>query len=211
MKTYHIIQFIILVFTIHTPQFLSADTIPDSTQIYGVWDIEGSPYTIMGLATIPEDSTLTIEPGVRVEFKSSTIDSAFVIQYIDVGFIKAYGNIVAIGTETDSITFAPSGEGRWGTVNFFDVIEASNFKYCNVTLSRSIGDELIPGESYIGGLGFFDSPVAIENSRITDNSFGIYCSGSEFIINNNDIVGNNWTGIGIFESSGCIKDNFIYC
>ena len=210
MKTYHIIQFIILVFTIQTPQLLSADTIPDSTQIYGVWDIEGSPYTIMGLATIPVDSTLTIDPGVRVEFKSSTNDSAFIIQYIDVGFIKAYGNIVAIGTETDSITFAPSGEGRWGTVNFFDVIETSSFKYCNVTLSRSIGDEQIPGENYIGGLGFFNSPATVENSRISNNCFGIYCSGSEFIINNNDIIDNYWNGIGIFESSGCINNNFIY-
>jgi len=37
--------------------------------VYGTWGLSGSPYNIQGDITIPNDSTLTIEAGVLVEFQ----------------------------------------------------------------------------------------------------------------------------------------------
>ncbi|MDP8206042.1 MAG: T9SS type A sorting domain-containing protein [Candidatus Electryonea clarkiae] len=62
----------------------------------GVWDEEGSPYLVMDTLTIPEDSTLIIEPGVTVEFQDQGEN-----QYP----ILLYGALEAIGEEGDSIYF----------------------------------------------------------------------------------------------------------
>jgi hypothetical protein len=37
--------------------------------VSGIWILAGSPYLIQGNIQIPDDSTLTIEPGVTVNFQ----------------------------------------------------------------------------------------------------------------------------------------------
>ena len=190
------------------PEFVLADTIPDSTQIYGIWDLSGSPYVIMGLATIPSGSTLLIEPGVCVEFKSSTNDSAFVIQYLDIGWIKAYGNMNAQGTESDSIIFTSSGEGNWGGIHFLETSQGSLLKHCSIRKCRSISDELIPGETYPGGLTFNNSQAVIESSDLSYNYIGVFAWNSDIILTQNRIS-NNIRGVNYFESSGNITSTLV--
>ena len=48
-----------------------SQTIIPAGPIYGTWTLAGSPYLIEGETTIPNDSTLTIEPGVLVEWQGS--------------------------------------------------------------------------------------------------------------------------------------------
>ncbi|MDP8207959.1 MAG: right-handed parallel beta-helix repeat-containing protein [Candidatus Electryonea clarkiae] len=79
---------------------LSVTTLHAQTEVegdvYGVWDEEGSPYLVMDTLTIPEDSTLTIEPGVTVEFQDQD-DDRFPFYVI--------GTLEAVGEEGDSIIF----------------------------------------------------------------------------------------------------------
>ncbi|MCD6112385.1 MAG: right-handed parallel beta-helix repeat-containing protein [Bacteroidales bacterium] len=188
------------------PEFAIADTIPDSTQIYGIWNTSGSPYVIMGLATIPIDSTLTIEPGVQVKFKSSTNDSAFIIQYLDIGWIKAYGKLIAIGSETDSIIFISLGEGCWGGIHFENVAESIHLKYCKIEKCKSISDELIPGETYAGGLTYKNTHALIENSNLSNNYLGVFAWNSEVDLMSCN-VSYNIAGAFYFESSGKVASS----
>lgn len=194
-----------IVFSIY-PEYVLADTIPDSTQIYGIWNIEGSPYVIMGLATIPVDSILMIEPGVHVEFKSSTNDSSFIIKYLDIGWIKAYGSMIALGTETDTIIFTSLGEGRWGGIHFENVPKSIHLKYCKIGKCKSISDEIIPGEGHVGGLTFENTKAVIENSDLSNNYIGMYARNSEVILIQ-DRINNNNTGAVYAESSGKISSS----
>src|ERR1035438_3793479 len=56
------------------------------------WDINGSPYIIVGNALVSQGFTLTINPGVVVKF-----DSAKALQFD--------GELIAIGTPQNRITF----------------------------------------------------------------------------------------------------------
>src|SRR3990172_9922266 len=60
--------------------------------VSGTWTKVNSPYHINGEVTIPNDSILTIEPGVEVIF---TGHHKFKIQ----------GRLLAVGTQQDSIRF----------------------------------------------------------------------------------------------------------
>ena len=64
----------------------------EAGNVSGTWTKANSPYYINGEITIPNDSTLTIEPGVEVIF---TGHYKFNVQ----------GRLLAIGTETDTIVF----------------------------------------------------------------------------------------------------------
>ena len=47
----------------------NAQTVIPPGDVSGTWTLGGSPYEIQGEITIPDSSTLTIEPGVLVEFQ----------------------------------------------------------------------------------------------------------------------------------------------
>ncbi|MDP8288045.1 MAG: hypothetical protein RAP03_15345, partial [Candidatus Electryonea clarkiae] len=92
--------------------------------VFGVWDEEGSPYLVMDTLTIPEDSTLIIEPGVTVSFPDQDEDQfPFIV----------LGNLEAVGEEGDSIYFLSEDS----TFPGFEVItelgdQTIRFEYCVV-------------------------------------------------------------------------------
>jgi hypothetical protein len=63
-----------------------------------VWTVNESPYNVTGLLTVEDGVTLTIEPGVTV------VTNPF-------QRIRVQGNLVAIGTPTQGITFTATAEG----------------------------------------------------------------------------------------------------
>jgi hypothetical protein len=90
----------------------------------------GSPYLIEGNITIPNDSTLLVKPGVKVEFQDSY--TMFV-----------QGRIIAQGTESDSIIFtAADTTAGFNSIRFlYTPVEndTSKFVYCKFTYGRAHG------------------------------------------------------------------------
>lgn len=189
------------------PEYALADTIPDSTQIHGIWNVAGSPYIIMGLATIPADSTLTIEPGVLVEFRSSNNSSDFNIPHVNIGWIKSFGNLVALGSETDSIIFTSMGEGNWGGMHFLNSYDTTRLKYCKIEKCQTIGNDEFNGESYLGGLTFKNADAIIEYSSLAHSRIGMAALHSDVVLNNNRI-NNNYSGVHYLESSGSVTSTY---
>ena len=96
----------------------SADTIPGGN-VSGTWYQANSPYYITGNITIPASDTLTIEPGVLVNFLGYyglTVD----------GFLEA------VGTVSDSIHFFPEDTTtHWQGITYYNLLGLTHtLSYC---------------------------------------------------------------------------------
>lgn len=147
---------------------LFASTIFSQTNISGgnvsgTWTKSGSPYKVNGNITIPNGSTLTIEPGVVVQFaqrKSLVVD----------------GRIIAQGgaKSTDSIWFTRQlslDTSSWKGIKFFKTAntnDTSIFKYCVFRNCRNTNDSAL---AYLSGgvtvLGY--GKVKFANSTFYNN------------------------------------------
>jgi hypothetical protein len=100
---------------------------PEST-VSGVWTVAGSPYLINEEITIPNDSTLTIEPGVKVVFMGHY---KFNVQ----------GRLLAVGTQQDSIHFSSaSTQTGWHGIRFHntpDTNDTSRIAYCTFRYGKA--------------------------------------------------------------------------
>ena len=101
------------------------------------WTAANSPYLVTGDLDFLEDASLTIEPGVEVRFIPSYDDRG--LGDVNRAEIRVErGNIVAVGTEADSIIFTTTDpdptDGDWGKIsrasNATDVSDPIQFKYC---------------------------------------------------------------------------------
>ena len=114
---------------------LSINSLQAQTNVSGViaagstWTKAGSPYNITGNTQISVGDVLTIQPGTRIVFTGDF-------------YLKALGNIIAIGNATDSIFFETNspntkiGKGiyiRSTATALFDV----NYNYLSVSCSSS--------------------------------------------------------------------------
>ncbi len=188
--------------------------------VSGVWISGSSPYYIQGDITIPNDSTLTIEPGVLIEFQGHYA-------------LNVQGRLLAVGTENNNITFTINDTtgfhntdttlGGWYGIRFIDTPEqndTSKIVYCDISYGKAVG----PDQSNNSGGAIFISnfnKVLISNSRITYNSAGGLNSpsgGGLFLHNANvilekNVISNNsaWDGGGIqiWESNILFRDNII--
>jgi len=178
-KLYRFVIFII--FLLLTP-FAFAQTNISGGDVSGTWIKANSPYNINGEITIPNDSTLTIEPGVDVIF---TGHYKFNVQ----------GRLLAIGTESDTILFTINDttgfhnltipDGGWGGIKLID-IDSSNdstiIEYCIFQYGKST--------TYGGAIYSTTDKLRIShclfrnNLCIANEPYGgaIYISGSNPII-----------------------------
>ncbi len=139
--------------------------------VYGTWELNGSPYNIQGNITIPDDSTLNIQPGVLVVFEEHYA-------------LNVQGRLLAIGTDANNITFTVSDTtgfhnpntslGGWNGIQFIDTPsdnDSSKIIYCKLQYGKAVGSSP-PDNS--GGAIFISSynKVLISNSLITNNSAG---------------------------------------
>lgn len=76
---------------------LTAQTNVSAGLVYGTWKKSGSPYKINGQISVPKDSTLRIESGVKVEFQGAYM-------------LHVYGSLQALGKVADSVLFTPSNK-----------------------------------------------------------------------------------------------------
>jgi hypothetical protein len=107
-----------------------ADTIPGGN-LSGVWTLAHSPYLINGTTEVLHGNTLTIEAGVTVKWLGSYT-------------MHIQGQILAMGTATDSILFAAEDpETGFRSIRFIDTPtpnDTSRFEYCIFRYGKVYGD-----------------------------------------------------------------------
>ena len=216
MKTLRLFLFGFITLAVIT----NAQTIIPPGDVSGTWTLGGSPYEIQGEITIPYLQTLTIEPGVIVEFQGHYK-------------LNVQGRLLAVGTEADTIVFTINDttgfhnpnipDGSWYGIRFIDTSptnDSSKITYCKLEYGKSTGLGL---DSHGGAIcvNFFDKLV-ISNSLITNNianGLDWPCGGGISLFTSNAIImgntiSNNWSlggggGIHFWDSSPQILNNTI--
>ncbi len=201
-KIFLIIAAIILMYS-----FSSAQTIIPAGNVSGTWTFAGSPYLIQGAIMIPNGSTLTIQPGVTVNFQGAYK-------------LHVQGRLLAIGTVADTITFTATDTTiGWRGIRYDNTPatnDTSKFIYCKLQYGKATAAS--PYDN--GGAFYFNnsSKVIITNCRISNcmantSGGGIYCTGSSPIITHNTIYHNkasNGGGIDCeYNSNPTISNNTI--
>ena len=173
---------------------MSINLLQAQTNVSGVvtagstWTKAGSPYNITGNTQINVGDVLTIQPGTRIVFTGDF-------------YLKALGNIIAIGNATDSIFFETNspnikiGKGiyiRSTATALFDVnynyLSGTRFKYCSFNkLARGIFNHE-SGVS-IENCGFYNNDIAweprsnlqtlVSNSTFKNNNYGLFTYGED--------------------------------
>lgn len=118
------------------------------------------PYRFEGDVTIPNGRILTIEPGVEVQFEAAAHD------------LYVSGNLVALGTITQPITFTNGTDDYWGGI-YVNPTGQADFNYVTIAqgghtsgIARSLiiqsGDVTLANSAIRNGFGA-DAPVWIRN------------------------------------------------
>jgi predicted outer membrane repeat protein len=94
-----------------------SDTTYVAGNVFGVWDLAGSPYITTSVINVPAGNSLQIEPGVVVNLNH---------------LFYVYGNISAEGTVTDSICFNTGDNYITVQAQAFNSI---TFRYCKFPVS----------------------------------------------------------------------------
>ncbi|MEA3285909.1 MAG: right-handed parallel beta-helix repeat-containing protein [Candidatus Marinimicrobia bacterium] len=168
------------------PLIVLSQTQIESGSVSGIWSSENSPYHVNGDIDIPLGATLTIEPGTAVYFTGE--------YQFDV-----YGQLIAEGTETDSIFFHsdsmgytpswPYFAGFWYGITFHATDSTgqamSSLDYCKVSYAyeRWLDEASIDfNRRFGGGLIMYKSSVDLSNTVIEDCTWNglvaIYSGGS---------------------------------
>jgi len=173
-------------------------TIIEGGEVSGTWKIEDSPYTVTGDISVPRGRTLTIEPGVVVNFAGHF------------GLTVGYrATLRARGTETEHILFtAMDTEEGWFGIRFVNSGADDVLQHCTIEYAK---------KPYNAGSGYLDllgggilccssweaepsygvpSNPTIDHCLIANNHAlsggGIFCMDeSEAEITNNTIVDNS--------------------
>ncbi len=168
------------------PLLVLSQTQIETGSVSGLWSAANSPYQVNGDIDIPLGATLTIEAGTDVHFTGE--------YQFDV-----YGQLIAAGTETDSIFFHsdsmgfvsswPYYAGFWYGITFHATDstgqEPSSMDYCKVSYAyeRWLDEvSLILNRRFGGGLIMYKSSVELSNTVIEecvwDGLVAIYSGGN---------------------------------
>lgn len=170
--------------------------IKNGQEVYGVWNKKGSPYIIEGEAIVPQGQTLTIKPGVIVQFKEGNVFdyrmNGKLNPFFNAGFLRVNGKIMAFGKKSSKIIFkGKNGVGHWGAV----VLVNSNgnvFNYCHFMNSNFIRD-VTTDDNATGAISFLNSDGTVKNCIIENGWTGInFKQGSSPVIENCVIYSNEY-------------------
>jgi parallel beta-helix repeat protein len=141
-----------------------------------VWRASDSPIGVLGNVVVNTNVTLTVQPGVDVEFLGSYI-------------MQVYGILGAAGTSNNPIVFTSGDEfplaGDWQGLYFIGT---------NGPAPSVVSNAVV--EFAIQGINANGAWLSIASSTIQYNSqYGIYLSGSSPLIQGNTIQNNSSDGI----------------
>ena len=133
------------------------------------------PFTIKAsYLEIDDGGSLTIEPGVTVQFAENS--------YLSVGYISE-GKLVAEGTAEEPIIFTSAMNdkypGDWGNIRFYEYASAGCIlDHCKILYGGDDGNSLY--------LYYCDAKVTIQNCEIAySDGYGIYVNNASPTMSNN--------------------------
>ena len=147
---------------------LNAQTVIPGGDVIGSWALDSSPYLVEGDITVPNGETLTIDPGVLVEFQGHFA-------------LNVQGQLLAIGTAQDSIHFTVVDTtgfhiptwvvGAWNGIQFEGTPatnDSSKIVHCKLEFSKTIPQWPC---LYNGGAIFVNdfSKLLVANCNISNN------------------------------------------
>lgn len=173
-----------------------------------IWAVANSPYVLTGTVIVPINVTLTIQPGVVVNFGAS--------------YIQISGTLNARGTSDNNIVFTTNGTSLCANQRMdFTSNSASwnektgsgciieNAIFAGVSLAINASPKINNNNfnsSLYNPLTISGGSPLITNNTISKTSSGSYASGGSPFISNNSIVG-NLTQTGIFALSNAYISN----
>lgn len=160
-------KFLMTVILITVISFVSLGQTNVSGGIYAntTWTLANSPYIVVDTVVIFPNVTLTIEPGVTVKFTNNKVLEA------------RQGKILAVGTNSDSITFTSTSltpfPGIWDEIHINGGTLISEFEYCNFEYARS---SIV--NNHLNGTQNTTVELHIKHSKFLNNIIGITCTGN---------------------------------
>ncbi|MFH2010731.1 MAG: DUF4215 domain-containing protein [bacterium] len=172
--------------------------------LYGVlWTnthltISGSPYAVGGDLTVPPTVTLTIDPGVTLEFATSDIMGSGA--NTSTAELWVQGTLTAVGTSAAPITFRPTNStaGAWYGIRFSDGSSGSSLEHAIVRYAYR-------------GL-WYEAPAARAFPYLTvDNtsSYGVYLTQGSLTLDGLVLHGMGSTGVNVTGSSDAVITNAV--
>lgn len=132
---------------------------------------------------MPSESTLVIEPGVKVNFQGH-------YKFI----VDSWATLLAVGTDSNSISFTTADTATgWHGIRFLAADSDSRITHCRLEYGKAAGS----GEDAKGGAIYcFHSSPTISDNTISRNSAylgggGIHCDYSSPTISGNSISSNS--------------------
>ena len=178
-----------------------------STQVSGIiasdttWTQANSPYSLAGTVTVPSNVTLTIEPGVTVNFGSY--------------YIQVNGTLNARGTSGSAIYFSSnasynynqrieflSGSTSWNDQNGTgSIIENAVFNNVTITISSSpkVSSNSFNNQYAYAAVNLNSGSSQILSNSINSQNMGVSVSSGSPTISYNTITAN---GSGIVVNAG---------
>jgi len=161
---------------------------------------------------VPQDITLTIEPGTVVEFNAG--------EGLE---LRIDGTLIADGSPGSHITFTSNAgtpeKGDWTWIRFSATAQGSisycQINYANTGIRIRNSSPLIKVNSFSYnnyGISSTNSSSVIENNVFVDNDFGISVNTSSSTIKNNLFDNHFYDGICVYNSSSALSiyNNIIY-
>lgn len=185
----------------------TAQTDIPASDVSGTWDQEHSPYLVSGKITVPDDSTLIIEPGVEIVFTGHYM-------------LNVQGRLLAVGTAEEPIKFrAQDIHTGWHGIRFHNTKtsnDSTKIVYCDLRHGRALGafPDDCGGAILSTGYGkFLVSNCVIDSNYANYVGGGIVLGYSASPVIRNNIISNNYApwggGIGIVNKCHPLMENNI--
>ena len=155
--------------------------------------LNGSPYVITDNIVVTAGVTLTIQPGVMLQFRAGR---SLIVE----------GRLVAVGTPSSPVVFTRHGAAPWGAIVFLGSTADNHISYATVEYAGV--DEHNP---YWQGIIAYDSKLRVEHSTIRHlDLMGLTLESCEALVSDNVIHDVCIDGIHVIWGSVVVRGNHVY-